>query len=390
MFRNRFLGGMSFLPMFDAEKGAGASGTGGAAGGGAGDGGVGAGGGAAAGAAGSAGGGAAAGAAPGAGVPGAGGADAGAAGGAGAGAAGGAGAGGAAGTGGTLAEGGTGGAAAALAAPPKFPEDWRAQLAGEDKSALTDLAKYNDPQSVYKSLRDLQAKISKGELKAPAAALPANATPEQKAEWRKSNGLPETAEAYVAKLSLPNGVVIGEADKPLVNDFAKSMFEQGASQAEMDRAVSWFYQQQDAASAQRTQQDGTTRVQSEVALRGEWGADFTPNMNAFGVFKATMPAELQASIFAARMPDGRLLGDAPEFLKLGSQLGRTINPAATLILPAGGDAGKTIGDEIKAIEATMYTNGQANREYWGDEKKQARYRELIDMQTKMSAQGKAA
>jgi hypothetical protein len=367
MFKNRMLGGASFLPMFAAEDG---SGGGAPAGGGAAP---------AAGAAPAGGAAPAAGAAPGAAAAPAAGADA------------------------TLAGGGvdpTGAAAAAAAGaaagtpkPGDLPAgfDFRAYLAGGDKDAEKDLAKYTDPKAVYKSLRDLQAKISKGELKAPPAALPANATPEQKAEYRKANGLPETAEAYVEKLALPDGVVIGAADKPLVADFANAMFEQGASQDEMNRAVSWFYQAQDREKAQRTEADGALRVSSEVALRGEWGADFTPNMNAFGAFKATMPTELQATLFTARTADGRMLGDTPEFLKLGAQLGRMLNPAATLIMPAGADAGKKIGEEIGEIEKSMYdANGNPNRDYWGDETKQARLRELYDMRDRMAAKGKAA
>jgi hypothetical protein len=148
MFKNRMLGGASFLPMFAAEDG---SGGGAPAGGGAAP---------AAGAAPAGGAAPAAGAAPGAAAAPAAGADA------------------------TLAGGGvdpTGAAAAAAAGaaagtpkPGDLPAgfDFRAYLAGGDKDAEKDLAKYTDPKAVYKSLRDLQAKISKGELKAPPAALP--------------------------------------------------------------------------------------------------------------------------------------------------------------------------------------------------------------------------
>jgi hypothetical protein len=66
---------------------------------------------------------------------------------------------------------------------------------------VKDLEKYTDPRAVYQSLRDLQAKISKGELKAPPTPLPENATAEQKAAWRQANGLPATAEDYVKGLS---------------------------------------------------------------------------------------------------------------------------------------------------------------------------------------------
>lgn len=279
-------------------------------------------------------------------------------------------------------------------APGGLPDgfDFRGYLANGDKDAEKDLAKYTDPRAVYKSLRDLQTKISKGELKAPPAGLAENATAEEKTAWRAANGLPATAEAMVEKLELPNGVVIGEADKSLVSAFAKDMFEKGATQGEMNRAVSWFYQQQGAVAQQRTEADGQTRVASEVALRGEWGQDFKPNMNAFGAFKAMMPEALQAQIFTARTADGNMLGNTAEFMKLGAEIGRMLNPAAAIV-PQGGDAGKTIGDEIKSIENSMYDkNGVADRSYWGDEAKQARYRELITARDRMAAQsgGRAA
>lgn len=376
MLRNLMLGSASFLPLFDKEAGGGAGGGDGADTGAAG---------AAAAAAGSAGGAGAGGAAAGAGGAAGGGDGAGGAAAAGASA------------GATLADGGTGGAAAAGAAaalkPGELPAgfDFRAYLAGGDADKVKDLAKYTDPKAIYDALRGLQTKVSKGELKAPATPFPEKGSDAEKAAWRTAQGVPATAEDYVKGLALPDGVVIGEADKALVSDFATTMHAQGATQGEMNRAVSWFYAAQEKAEQQRTEADGGFRVASEVALRGEWGADFGANMNAFGVFKAQMPAELQASIFAARTPDGRMLGDTPEFLKAGAAIGRLLNPAATLIVPGGGDVSKTIGDEIASIEKSMYdSNGNASREYWGDEKKQARYRELITMRDQMAAKGKAA
>src|SRR3546814_3644725 len=51
-------------------------------------------------------------------------------------------------------------------------------------------------------------------------ALPIYATPEQIAEWRKEQGIPEKPEDY--DLKFDNGLVIGEADKPLVAEFLKA------------------------------------------------------------------------------------------------------------------------------------------------------------------------
>lgn len=293
----------------------------------------------------------------------------------------------------TLAGGGTGGAAAAAAAAtiqPAFGEKWREDLAGDDKDAAKDLAKYTDPKAVYKSLRDLQAKISKGELKAAAQPLPANASDEQKAAWRQANGLPASKDDYVKNLQLPNGVVLGEADKPLVESFAAKMFEEGGTQAELNRAVNWFYQQQDAAERARSDADGQFRVQSEVALRTEWGNDFQKNLAAFSAFKAQLPGELQALLFTARTADGRVLGDHPEFLKIGAALGREINPAAAIVPADPLNAVKSMQTELADLEKLM---GDQRSEYWRGPKAdqmQARYRELTDGMTRVQNRGRAA
>lgn len=375
MFRNRMLGGVSCLPFYAPETGAGGGGDGGGQREGAGTGGAGSG------------------------AAGSGGA-AGAAGGAAAGSGTGPGAGGGASGGGTaadkiLAGGGAAGAdaaaaAAAAAGPAKFPATWREELAGGDAAALKDLAKYTDPNALYKSLRSLQADISTGKLKAPPSPLAENATPEQKAEWRKTNGLPDKPEALVAGLALPDGVVIGEADKPLVTEFAKAMFEQGATQAEMNRAVGWFYQQQDIAKGQREEADSQARVASEVELRGEWGGDFKGNMNAVGAVLALMPVELKSELLSARTESGQLVGNTAAFNRWAAELGRELNPAATLIPAGGSDSVKTVADEIAKIEAKM---GDQRSDYWHGPTsvtQQARYRELVDAQQKMAARGKAA
>lgn len=393
LFRNRMLGGVSFMPMFDAAK------EGGAGGGGAADAG-----------------GAAAGAAAGAtdvaaGAADTGGAAAGAAAGAGAGAdAGGAAAGaadagktgaadpGAAAAAATLAAGGADpakadAATAAAAAGKGFPENWREVLAGDDKKLLADLAKYTDPNAMYKSLRDLQGQISSGKLKAAAQPLAKDATPEQAAAWRKDNGLPDSPEGYVKALTLPEGVVVGEADKALVETFAKQVFADGGTQAELDRAVSWYYAQQDAVQGQMVQRDGEQRTLAQGELIQEWGADFKTNMNAVGTLLATLPGDFKAELLSARTGDGRMIGDLPGFNRWAAQMAREINPAATLI-PPGGNSGETIASEIATIEKSMYSaDGKPNPAYWNGkdgEKMQSRYRDLVEARDKIANKGKAA
>lgn len=283
-------------------------------------------------------------------------------------------------------------AAAAPAVQPGFGDKWREQLAGEDKDALKDLGKYTDPNALYKSLRDLQSKISKGELKAPPAPLAENATEEQKTEWRKANGLPDSVDAMVKGIELPKGVVIGEADKPLIDGYVKSMFDGGATQAEVNRAIGWYYATLDKQGGDRVKADGDNLSSAQAELEKEWGPDFNANMNAKSAFLDSMPKELKALALSARMPDGTLLGNSAAFNRWAATQGREFMPASTIVMPTGGDAHKTIAAEIQTIESKMYMpDGKENPEYWkgaGGEAMQARYRELVGARDKMSKQGK--
>jgi hypothetical protein len=251
---------------------------------------------------------------------------------------------------------------------------------------------------LVRSYRELETKVSSGQLKAPPQPLPANATDEQKAEWRKTNGLPETPEAYVEKLALPNGVVIGEADKPLVTEFAKDMHAAGATQEEMNRAMASYYRLQGVVEAQRAEADVSTRATSQTQLMTEWGpGDYKVNMNAVGTLLATMPDDVKIGLLGARTASGEMVGDTVWFNKWAAAHAREFNPAATLISPTQANAPQAIADEISAIEKVYQRavtgDRDAHREYYGYAGKpglDARERELIHAQEQMKARGRAA
>lgn len=308
----------------------------------------------------------------------------------------------AAAAGGTLAGGGADPKAAAAAAlkPSDLPKDfnWRLFLAGGDEKAAKDLEKYTDLPAVYKSLRDLQGKISKGELKAPPKELAADATDEQKAQWRKDNGLPASPEDMVKGLQLSDGVVIGEADKPLVGEFAKMMFEAGASQAETNRAVDFYYGMQARAEAAMKEADGQHKQTAMEDLMKDWGPEnYKANMNAKDVVLSKLSEADYAALLTARTPDGQMIGNSAWFNRVMATLGREIAPAATII--TGGDGSvKSIDTELASIEETarkaMSGDGEAHRAYYGYGGRpglEVRERELIDAKMKMESRaGKAA
>jgi hypothetical protein len=92
---------------------------------------------------------------------------------------------------GTLADGGE----VLTGDPPPagdWPDDWRDKLAGGDKETQALLKRFGSPAAVARALKDTRAQVSKGAV----AALPEDATEEDKAAWRKARGVPDKPEAY--------------------------------------------------------------------------------------------------------------------------------------------------------------------------------------------------
>lgn len=271
-------------------------------------------------------------------------------------------------------------------------DDWRETMAGGDAKELERLKRFNDPNALFKSYRALEQKLSTGELK---AQLPDGATPEQLTEYRKANGIPETPEGYLK--DLPSNIVIGEQDKALFGDFAKEMHEANASPKEVQAALGWYYKFATKLQAEDAKAAGEFRRQAEDTLRTDMGKDYHENLERAGEVLAMAPEPIRNLIQNARLPeyttaDGQkvpavALGDHPDVAKWLSSISREINPARTLA-PAGvGGAAGTVNDEIAAIEKFIQTN---RGEYFKDNAKQARYRDLLAFRDKLKDQGRAA
>lgn len=226
-------------------------------------------------------------------------------------------------------------------------------------------------------------KVSSGELKAAPKPAPENATPEQLAAWRKDQGLPDTVEAYVSGIKLPDGVVPGEADKPLIEGFAKVAHERGIPQSAVNTAVSWFFETQNQMKAQAAERDAAFHDDSVRAMTEEWGKDFKTNQRVIGnLMSRFAPEGVGNDILGARitLKDGTSvkLGDHPGALKMLVAAGRAAFPAATIVDPATPDAAKAIGAEKADIEKMM---GDPRSDYWRGPRSaelRERYRQIID------------
>lgn len=250
---------------------------------------------------------------------------------------------------------------------------------------------------MFDSYEQLRLKVAAGELKAAPKPLAADAKPEQIAAWRKEQGLPETAEAYVKDMKLGDGLVISDADKPLVESFSKAAAAANVPQDAFNSMVDWYYGVQDQQAAARAEADQTFHDTTLAELAQEWGTETKQNQRAIGNLMEMAPGGLTpdglgTAILMARLPNGRILGDDPNACRFLTQLSREMFPQSTIVPPGTPNAGQFIDSEIASIRETYLKaiggDREAHRAYYGHDGKpglDARQRELIDTQAKMKA-----
>ena len=260
-------------------------------------------------------------------------------------------------------------------------------MAAGDKAFEKQLERYESPLAVAKGLRELRTRMDSGELKAPAKPLAADAKPEEIAAWRKEQGLPDDAKAFVSGLKLTNGLVVGKQDEPLLSSFADVAMKSGWNQDHFNQAVDWYYQLSDAEAAKRQEADATFHTDTLTELTGEWGKEFKANQNAIGNFVNMFPQEFRDALLLARTPDGRVLGDHPMFLRAALMLAKDINPAATVLPAAAGGGLSSVESRISEIEGIM-RDPKRSDQYWhgeGGAKMQSELRDLYGARDKMKS-----
>lgn len=278
---------------------------------------------------------------------------------------------------------GGGGAADAerpAAAPADWPEDWRTRLAGDDKGLLNKLGRYASPLDFAKAYRNLETKVTSGQLK---TTLPDNATPEEVAAWRKEAGLPDSPEGYVPELG--QGLVLGDADKPLVDGFKQAALDANMTPTQFNKALNWYFAETEKVRQQTEEADAGYKSQAEDVLRQEWGAEYRPNINAINNILEMAPDGTGERLLAGRTADGKRIGDDPGIIKWLAALAREFNPAMPHIPAGSGNPMKATGDRIAEIEAKMGTP-----EYWQNSRLQEEYRDLVEAREKYQSRSSAA
>lgn len=263
-----------------------------------------------------------------------------------------------------------------------WSENWRELYAGEDAKMLARLQRYQSPKSAIDALVAAQNRISSGELRSP---LPQNATPEQIAAFRQQNGIPEKPEDYFEKL--PEGLVIGDDDKPMFTSFAKGLHDLNVDPKVAQYAVKWYNDFQEQQLAKVSEADLTHKASTEDELRAEWGGDYRANINHINSFLASAPTGVADLVANSRGSDGKAILNDPNTVRWLATVAREMNPQGTIV---GGGENPLQGIESRKAEITQMM-GNRSSAYWKGptaEKIQAEYRSLVDSEMKLKARGK--
>ncbi len=255
-------------------------------------------------------------------------------------------------------------------------EDWREKIIKHDEKAADRLNRFPSVETLWDSYRSLEQKLSSGALK---KELPENATPEQLSAWRKDNGVPDKPEDY--DLKFDNGLVIGDDDKPIVDQFLKQMHDKNAPAGVTKEALAWYFQNRQEQQTVMSNFQKEAESETIAALKKEWGDDkYIRNCNIVSNFVGN--EELFNKINLAVLPDGKHLTSDLEFARFFAAKAFESNPLATVSTGSGMATGTSIQEEINKIEDLM---GDHSSRYWkGSESEgmQKRYLELVSAREK--------
>jgi hypothetical protein len=264
-----------------------------------------------------------------------------------------------------------------------FPETWRHDMAAGDKAFLKTLDRFESPAALAKAYKELTTKLSAGELRA-ARPPAAGTTPEQVAAWRTAHGLPESTEAYVSGLTLGDGMLAGEANRPLLLSFAEAALAGNWSGEQYSQAVRWYFATQDRLLAERQRGDGEFKHAAARTLTREWANDYDVNRNTVAQFcDRHFAQDLKIDLLNARLPDGNLLANHAGFNRAILGMARMVDPRGTLLPNTSGAGVSSVESRIAEIEGKYMRAPHGSdswKAYWsGDSgsRMQQEYRGLL-------------
>jgi len=268
--------------------------------------------------------------------------------------------------------------------PAPAPTGWEAdriRIAGGDEKLLKRLERYGTSDEMIKAGIEAQTKIGQG-LKAKGEPGK-DATEGEVIDWRKANNVPEAADKY--ELKLDEGLVVGDADKPLVDGFLELAHSLNLSNEKTSAIVNAQLKMNEQFLDQRAQNDTKAANEARAELQNDtvWGNETKRNLNMVNAFLDTAPEGIKDMLWSARTTDGTPIGSKVDFLVWINSVARQQNPLGTVVPASGMTQLDTVDGEIAGIMKEM-AKGSKGPYYKGDgaQKMQDRLLELNTMKEK--------
>lgn len=231
-----------------------------------------------------------------------------------------------------------------------WPEDWRMRMAGGDERIAKRLERFSSPDKVTQSWLAAEQKISSGEYK---QGLPEDASEEQIAEWRKSNGIPEAPTDY----ELPDVAEWDDHDRGLFNQMFERMHATNATQEQIEAMVTGYVELLGTVQEERADIDRQFLQEQEDALRTRLGDEYRPQINVFKRVledpEGPVPQPVMQSLLNARDENGHKLINNADVAQFLIEQGLNHYGDGALI---SGDAKATMSSRMDEIKNVMKTD----------------------------------
>lgn len=262
-----------------------------------------------------------------------------------------------------------------------WPGDWKDQFSkfGPDGKTKA-FERFASPADLAKSYMALQQRISSGEFKRNSP-MPDGKDQALVDTWRTENNLPVKVEDYNILPAEVKADKLDPASKAVVGEFQKLFHGANLSQDAASGLAKGIFEYTRRDQEAKTMADAQARDGIEDTLRAEWGPDYRNNFQTnIAHMTKQFGNELTPLIFEARLPDGRLLGNVPEFSKVINQWARS--EGGDDLVDLGSSGGKGGEERIKEIESWIAAGDKKYTNAIGEE-----YGKLIDRREARKARG---
>ncbi len=259
------------------------------------------------------------------------------------------------------------------------PDDWRAQLAGDDEARLNQLTRMSSVGQLVDNYFEAQDKIRSGQIE--AASVPTEDSSEDEwAAFRETNNIPTTAEEY--KVELGEGLVIGDDDQEVLNQVYPVAHALNLPTEAVSQLANALLEGQAQQFHKLEIQQESYRKEADSLVRDAWKGDYEVNKNLIGAtILGSLPESVRDEFAHATLADGRKVFNSPEMLIAMAEWARVQNPSA-VVVPNNANPMQAMETEIAEIEKRI-----GDDTWYKDTGAQKRYQDLITARDNLKKQG---